>query len=396
MSASHGDVVALLRECKRLPDDSVPSHVLADWLDDFGGAAERALAELIRHDCALETYPGDAYGDRQRFLAHREAWLGPDLDRSGWRVWRGLFRVRYEAADWSAQTVAGPGLPGGWEWVERVAVRAVKGANVPYAIAAAPLEAVASLDLSGSHLHSEGMRRLAGCERLGLVRELLLDRAQISAHRGLGGLLRSPHLGSLTSLSLRDLDLDHLGAAALAEWPGLARLERLDLSGNQRFNFAAVARLTTSPSLAKLQTLLLDRCLLDTPAARALAECPHLGNLRDLSLSTWSNYNRPQVLRSLLEAPWIGNLRRLCLPGVSLQEGDAAALADARLDRLEVLDLTGAYGMTTPAFLALAESPHLAGLRRLHLDRLDACSAPVKAKLEERFAGRLRPHRCEL
>src|SRR4051794_36720901 len=124
MSASARDVVALLRERKRQPDDIVPCRLLADWLDDFGGPNERALAELIRHDCALEAYPE---GDAARRALIRDAWPPPALRRHPWRVWRGLFRVGYEASDHSDAPVEGPSLPGGWEWAERVSVRGVKG-----------------------------------------------------------------------------------------------------------------------------------------------------------------------------------------------------------------------------------------------------------------------------
>jgi hypothetical protein len=291
-------------------------------------------------------------------------------------------------------------LPAGWEWVERLTVRHVHDRNVRSVMANAPLEVVSSLDLSHSSLReSDGMSHLAGCARLGLVRELFLDGLQPGGN-GLRALLASPHLTALRGLSFRDNDNVNL-AGPLADWPGLAGLERLDLSGNRRHVPSAIGRLTASAGLSGLRRLILDRCALDEVDLQSLAKCQYLGALRDLSLNGANLLPYSPLLplpnvSPLLKAPWFANVRRLSLCDQALTADNVAFFRDERLSGLEVLDLSGASVADVAAIRPLVESPHLAGLRKLHFDGLHSCSPEVRAPLEARFAGRLCRCRCEL
>jgi uncharacterized protein (TIGR02996 family) len=70
----------------------------------------------------------------------------------------------------------------------------------------------------------------------------------------------------------------------LARTPHLARLDRLDLSGNW-IGPAGVRELAHSPHLTRLRALDLTANDLDAAAAAALADSPHLGGLRELRVA---------------------------------------------------------------------------------------------------------------
>jgi uncharacterized protein (TIGR02996 family) len=84
---SDGD--ALLATILAEPDADLPRLVFADWLDEFGGAADRARAEFIR--VQIELAGGQADVRRVELLArertllstHGEAWLEPLRERGG-------------------------------------------------------------------------------------------------------------------------------------------------------------------------------------------------------------------------------------------------------------------------------------------------------------------------
>jgi len=76
-------LLALLRACKDRPEDDATRLVLADWLEDKGGEADRARAELIRLQLGPASDRRDA---RVKELegVYRAAWLG----------WTGMTSVR--------------------------------------------------------------------------------------------------------------------------------------------------------------------------------------------------------------------------------------------------------------------------------------------------------------
>jgi hypothetical protein len=70
----------------------------------------------------------------------------------------------------------------------------------------------------------------------------------------------------------------------LARAPNLAKLDRLDLSGN-RIGPAGVRELAGAPHLTRLRALDLSANDLDADAAAALTDSPHLGGLRVLRVA---------------------------------------------------------------------------------------------------------------
>src|SRR4051794_30665422 len=92
------DLRALLRAAREQPDDT-PRLVLADWLEDYGGEAERARAELVRGQCRLahlregdEGFLDLAIREEELQARHLSSWLGPlaGAPIREWRCHRGL------------------------------------------------------------------------------------------------------------------------------------------------------------------------------------------------------------------------------------------------------------------------------------------------------------------
>src|SRR4051812_12435950 len=105
--APRAELVSLLRAAKQSPEEDAPRLVLADWLEEHGGPADKGVAELIRLQVLLARRGGD--GAEQRALQKREreawkacskAWLAGlrKCFPEQWTVERGLVGVGTTAA----------------------------------------------------------------------------------------------------------------------------------------------------------------------------------------------------------------------------------------------------------------------------------------------------------
>jgi uncharacterized protein (TIGR02996 family) len=95
LSSCPPELLDLLHAVSDRPGDEQARLILADWLDENGGPADVARAELIRLQCRLAALPPDDLAclelqRRQRDLiqAHAPAWLGP-WRRCRWSLQRG-------------------------------------------------------------------------------------------------------------------------------------------------------------------------------------------------------------------------------------------------------------------------------------------------------------------
>ena len=254
----------------------------------------------------------------------------------------------------------------------RLASNGLGAAGVRALIQAATLTALEELDLSGPGYHEHyyedpiigaaGMESLAGWEGLARVKSLTLTGSDVR-RAGLRALVRSPHAGALTHLSLRGGRLD---GQAMAEFgsaaPGL-RLQTLDLGENVLKDLGA-GYVAAAPCLGELKELRLDRCEIPLAGARALAKATFFGGLRLLDVG--HNYFGPTGLAALLERgpPSLHTLR---MRDNNLFDKGAALLADsAASDALLEVDL-GENSLGATAALALGASAHLGGLLVLRL-----------------------------
>src|SRR5262249_33681985 len=99
----------------------------------------------------------------------------------------------------------------------------------------------------------------------------------------LRAMLYSPHLTNLRSLVVSNQPhfLSKSGPRELAKWPGLARLERLSLSGFGGLNNDGLRWLTQSENVVNLRELSLSCPAVDY---RILAQSPYLNGLRRLRI----------------------------------------------------------------------------------------------------------------
>jgi uncharacterized protein (TIGR02996 family) len=165
------------------------------------------------------------------------------------------------------------------------------------------VERIASLELPGSALNAGRHRALTACDHFTGLRELILGARLLSDD----------------------------ALASLLAWPCMKRVRRLDL-------------------------VTVD--LLSTAARRALADSPHLGCLRELTLASggWNS----GVLAALAEWPGLARLERLQVGSPFLAE----------------------------AVRVLAESPHLSPLTWVNLQGIDEQAAEaLRARLGRHFRG---------
>jgi hypothetical protein len=158
------------------------------------------------------------------------------------------------------------------------------------------------LDLTGATENQAPVVELLGSANAANLRSLALSDAGQSVLRAL---MRSPHLTNLRRLALGGIGFV-AGAADLAGWDGLARLEALELSGG-----------------------------LTGDALRLLARSPHVANLRELTI----------VCRAidpliLIESPQLNGLVRLRLVGRQAVSETARASLSAHFGDRVVFDVS--------------------------------------------------------
>jgi uncharacterized protein (TIGR02996 family) len=119
---------------------------------------------------------------------------------------------------------------------------------------------------------------------------------------------------------------------------------------------ADVTKLAESPALGSLTTLELRAARPDLASAAALAQSPHLANLKKLRL-LYNEHLRAPALVTLAASPYLGNLEHLECAG-RVNADDAQAFLD---------------------------SPHLPRLRYIHGMWFAHLPSPLRERMRERF-----------
>jgi len=146
--------------------------------------------------------------------------------------------------------------------------------------------------------------------------------------------------------------------------PQFALVRRLDMSG-WGGDASSVSSLTDTPDALHLTGLYAARCEFAEELVGALAQAPHMANLRILDLS---NNGLPDAgIHPLIESHAITQLTDLRLGDNELIDWGVQAIANAsNMRRLRQLDLSrnqnGDWGVQ-----AIARSPHMAQLEALYL-----------------------------
>jgi uncharacterized protein (TIGR02996 family) len=374
-------VLALLAESKANPQDDVPRLVLADWLDDQGGPANQARAELIRTQCRLAHLPEHEpeRGDLEKWAQelenhHGRDWLGSLVDVANtWDFRRGLIDLVIRTHTFCTRAVKELPATSLMAWVERVRLRSLSLKGIPRLAGHPFLHLFTTLDLR-SEVGSAGsqvMQVLASSTHLTHLAEL---RLHWIGDEGAQVLSASPHLlSNLTTLDLEANYLSPAGVQTLLSSPHLAHLTTLNLARN-RVGIEGVRAIAHAPLLSQLTTLILgpSYIAIGDEGASILAGSPHLGRLTTLELGSSQDTVQGSMVgaagvTALARSPHLAGLTRLNLAGNPIGPEGALALASSpQMAGLTALDLTSCrLGHTGVA--ALMASPHLTRLRVLKL-----------------------------
>jgi uncharacterized protein (TIGR02996 family) len=341
------------------PDDDAPRLVFADWLEEQG---ETARAEFIRVQVERSRLP--EWDARQVSLRLREKalleehgaeWKGelPTIDGVLWEDFRrgfvatAIFASFAElAAKASACWAATP--------IETVSVRWPRR-DEPVATIE-PIAGLRELCITGQVVDRREVGRLADIPMLSTLRTLNIRNCNLGGE-GFRRLLSSRHLGNLKALRVPGNAIGRGAVSPLFDAASLTSLEELDLSEAGSYGRTRrYGRYREDP-------------VMEAPDVAALASWPGLARLRTLALS--GNDARRDGLRALLRSPRAAGLKQLTfrangLDGQAMQEFGAAH-KELRLDALDLGEnLLGDLGA---ADLALA--PCLSELKALELDRCE-------------------------
>ena len=334
-----------LEAIREQPDDDLNRLAWADWLEEQGDddraafvRAQLAAAHLDETDLALDALEDQA---DDLLVLHDRAWAGRVGELAlewGWA------RGCVESATFTANTL----IEHGDELFETMPIRHVR--------------LLATED---------DWDRLAGCTSLQYVEHLEIGSPYLR-DRPLQSLLDSPHLDRLTSLDLRGLGVEGPLIESLIETGLLARLRRLDLSGNVHFGDRATRRLAEA-NAPKLEWLGLDGSNVSARGLESMASSTTHSALHTVHVNWGLLYGRGvfnsgRLDRQLLQTPIAAQLTSLTLAGLPFTPNSLETLVLSPLAaRLRELSLRNASLKGEVDAGVLASSENLAGLRRLEL-----------------------------
>jgi uncharacterized protein (TIGR02996 family) len=377
-TADRSELRRLLEAAKADYHDDGPRLALADWLEEHGGEADQARAEVVR--LQLDTANGGpdwAVSVEQRREKWAHEWAGahrlffrtrqPECER-------GLLVAAVRAVTWRG--AVGP-PDEAWAWVESARPVSFAAPELKAMFGSPLLASVPRLDLSTANLRLDGVRLLpthlpttvrairvatsepdlgllgqglhAGIEELGV-------EACGSEVPNAGPLLALSVAAGLRALSLRQCSVDDEGAALLAGMAGLRRLELVDVT----LTDASVTALAGLP----LRRLALKGGNFGIRALPLLAGSPCRDTLEELRLAGGV---KPRPLRGRSALP---RLRRLAMTGGWVDAGAVTNLAEAGLlAGLAELDLSGnsIRAKGAEALAALSAGPRALRLVRCSL-----------------------------
>jgi uncharacterized protein (TIGR02996 family) len=395
---------AFWRDIQEAPGDDAPRLIYADWLDEQGDPERAARAEFIRVQCELARLPADADDRRAEqekrqdalWKKHRKTWCAPLKPFSNKFEFRrgfpdqvlvhGKTFLAHAEAVLAAAPVFSVRLRDSKLQIEEIAQhpalrRLVSlslywnhiGMKRAQAFFTSPhLERLSDLDVNDNEIRLGGLRALLEA-RLPRVRSLNL-RSNELGDEGLGLLAAAPLLGQLRVLNFSHNDVGEAGVAALASSPHSTSIASLDLGYNQGVGDGAARALASSPSLRRLEHLLLKRDYnmrsagITAAGAKALAASSGLAHLTSLNLGRHTRL-LDEGSRALCGSPHLARLTSLDLHDCGLTPACLAPLADATfLPALVSLNLSENRLDDAAGLRTLFGSERLSGLRSLKLD----------------------------
>ncbi len=256
--------------------------------------------------------------------------------------------------------------------VLRVLFNALGNDGIDALVHAVSLRSLAELNLaeggrSDDHaavpvIQASGMETLAEWPGLADLRSLTLSGNDLR-QAGLRALLRSPHVTGLKELVLRGNGLEVQAMLEFSAAPPGLQLDVLDLGNNPVRNVGA-AELVTAPCLREVKVLHLDGCEIQRFGARWLVRAPFLSSLRRLNVN--NNSFGPDDLLALLEAK-PAHLHTLLLANSDLGDVGTAHLSGSPASDTLLEVTLSQNDLGDPGAEELARSEHLKNLLILRL-----------------------------
>jgi uncharacterized protein (TIGR02996 family) len=360
------------------PDDDAPRLVFADWLEEHG---ESDRAEFIR--VQIERTRSPHWDARQVRLRLRERAL---IERHGQRwkedlpsiegvYWEEFRRGFVATANFDNFTVLREKASACWAAapIEAVAFNFSSGREAVDSIA--PIAGLCELTIHDRFFDPREIDRFADLPMLSTLRALNLPNCNLGGE-GFRRLVASPHLGSLLALRVPGNTIGNPAIRALFDAVSLTSLEELDLSETGSYGRTRnYGRYREDP-------------VIEATDLAALARWPGLARLRVLSLSG-NNVGR-RGLHALLSSRRVSGLKELRLRGNGLDAKAMKEFDSAQPElQLDVLDLgDNLVGDIGPSDLALA--PCLSQLKVLELDRCEIHLSGARWLVNSLFIDTLR------
>ena len=235
-------------------------------------------------------------------------------------------------------------------------------------------------------INAPGFEMLAQWPGLASVRKLVLTGSDPN-EAGLAALLASPHAAGLKELVLRNARIKGAMLPALLRAHPDLRLETLDLHSS-KLDLQGMEMIAVAACLSELRHLIIDRCEIKPGMFTSYVEqSKHLGALRVLNVA--QNEIGPTGLTALLErAP--NSLHTLLVGDNDLHDRGVIALANSpATDSLLELDLNK-NGIGPTGFAALTESEHMAQLLILRVHDNEMSETSQKSLQDSPLGQRLK------
>lgn len=326
---------ALLDEVIARPDDDEVREVYADWCEEQGDFARATFirvqlgrARLAPWDVAQVALE---VAERSLLRRHGAEWLAEAGAIEG-LTWTGFERgfvgrataasfgapsagrdailraapLRHLVAPWPVSSAEADGARAIPSLRGLRVERAIIAEDEPHWLAASPLLAtLEALELVDGYADVPGTRALLASPHLRGLRRLALER-HLVGREGVVGLVEAdlPHLEDLRleergeadfSWSGWDGGLDGEAMDAFAAWPGLARIRKLDLSGN-RIPPEGFEALFESEHLRRLESLASSSSTVTWATCRGTRSAA-FGSATSASATTPSSSKKPRCSR---------------------------------------------------------------------------------------------------
>ncbi|WP_439621966.1 TIGR02996 domain-containing protein [Gemmata sp.] len=359
------------------PEEDTPRLAFADWLEEQGGEDDVARAGFVRAQIALDPLPryhpdwlpaahdilrrwGSKFGDwrlelpripgvswgqfRRGFVDSVSVSSAKNFVQKGGRIAATVPLLGISLTDRNEFTAFGRSpVFGRLRRLQIAHGRSFTATNTQELLALPNFPRLTHLDLSTELVANDGAAAIAACPHLAGLTELRLSENHI-ADAGYTALAKSPHLSNLRALHIDRNIGGTTGVRALAESPNAAGLRELSLGYCGGPDGARA--LATSRYLTKLEDFTVNdfvvesleatanspnfagliRLRITARGAKAVAESPHMRNLRELWLIQNTTLDDAE---SLAKSPHLVNLRRLNLSGHILSDKGALALAES-------------------------------------------------------------------